>query len=431
MKKYIQNSLPSFTRRHSRWYERILLSYFFQFITGGLVLVLSSAIPIWGIKFWTSQDPNLVTSLSASLVAFFVATFSLRKIFRLPGSESVAYVLPVTFICYSIPIGLILFFRTSYSIQIFVVGFTVTLLWCFAGFFLGRRYRLTRYAILPFGGSVELEKNHGALFKILEIPNLEGQRFNGIVADFDSPMITPEWEKFLAQCTLARIPVYSEKKIRESVTGRVKINHLSENIFGSLLPSQFYEYIKRWIDFIVALFSIPLMLPFFLIVSILIKLESKGPALFIQPRMGFRGKVFPMFKFRSMYVDKKGGGFTNPEDDPRITVVGKIIRKYRIDELPQIFNILIGQMSFIGPRPESYELSKWYEEDVPFFAYRHVVRPGISGWAQVEQGYAAEVDGMKVKLEYDFYYIKNFSFWLDLLITFKTVKTILTGFGAR
>jgi lipopolysaccharide/colanic/teichoic acid biosynthesis glycosyltransferase len=132
-----------------------------------------------------------------------------------------------------------------------------------------------------------------------------------------------------------------------------------------------------------------------------------------------------------MYIDKQGKGFTQGEDDPRITRIGKFIRKFRIDELPQIFNILLGQMSFIGPRPESLELSMWYEMDVPFFSYRHVVRPGISGWAQVEQGYAAEVDGMKVKLEYDFYYIKHFSFWLDILITFKTIKTILTGFGAR
>jgi lipopolysaccharide/colanic/teichoic acid biosynthesis glycosyltransferase len=132
-----------------------------------------------------------------------------------------------------------------------------------------------------------------------------------------------------------------------------------------------------------------------------------------------------------MYIDQKGSGFTKENKDPRITKVGKYIRKFRIDELPQIFNIFLGQMSFIGPRPESYELSQWYEKDVPFFAYRHVVRPGISGWAQVEQGYAAEVDGMKIKLEYDFYYIKNFSFWLDLLITFKTIKTIITGFGSR
>ncbi len=426
----IQDNL-NFIRRHSRWYEKILLSYFFQFLTGGFFLVVCSAIPIWGQEFWKSNDPNLVTSLMASLLAFFISTFTLRRLFRLPDSESVAYIIPVTFFCYLVPIALILFFRTTYSIQIFVVGFGVTLLWCFVGFFLGRRYRLTRYAILPFGFSKELEKNHGALFTILSKPDLEGQRYNAIVADFNSPTITPEWEKFLAKCTLARIPVYSERKIRETVTGRVQINHLSENVFGSLLPSQFYERTKRLIDLLTSLLFIPVLLPFFLIIAFLIRIESKGSPLFIQPRMGFRGKVFPMLKFRSMYIDKRGEGFTKHSADPRITEIGKFIRKFRIDELPQVFNILIGQMSFIGPRPESYELSQWYEKDVPFFAYRHVVRPGLSGWAQVNQGYAAEVDGMKVKLEYDFYYIKNFSFWLDLLIAFKTIKTVLTGFGAR
>ncbi|MCG6152936.1 exopolysaccharide biosynthesis polyprenyl glycosylphosphotransferase [Leptospira bandrabouensis] len=419
------------TRRHSRWFERILLSYLFQFISGGIVLIVTSAIPIWGVKFWNSNDPNLYTSLATSLFSFLIATFSLRKLFRLPASESVSYVLPISLICFAFPIGIILFLRTSYSIQIYVIGFLVTLLWCYAGFFLGRRYRLIRYAILPSNSSADLISSHGALFSVLNSPDLNGQRYNAIVADFSSPMLSPEWEKFLAKCTLARIPVYSEKKIREFVTGRVKIDHLSENVFGSLLPSEFYETVKRWIDIFTAVALIPIFLPLFLVIAILIKLESKGPAFFIQPRMGFRGEVFPMLKFRSMYIDKKGSGFTNPIDDPRITKIGKFIRKYRIDELPQLFNILIGQMSFIGPRPESFELSTWYEKDVPFFAYRHVVRPGLSGWAQVEQGYAAEVEGMKVKLEYDFYYIKNFSFWLDLLITFKTIKTVFTGFGAR
>jgi len=427
---FLQDNL-NFIRRHSRWYERILLSYFFQFLSGGFFLVVCSAIPIWGIEFWESDDPNLVTSLLASLLAFFISTFTLRRLFRLPESESVSYIIPITFFCYLIPIGLILFFRATYSIQIFLVGFGVTLLWCFAGFFLGRRYRLTRYAILPFGTSKELEKNHGALFKILSKPDLEGQRYNAIVADFDSPIITPEWEKFLAKCTLARIPVYSEKKIRETVTGRTQIQHLSENVFGSLLPSQFYEYTKRWIDLVASVLLIPILFPIFVIIAIVVRIESPGSPMFIQPRMGFRGKVFPMLKFRSMYIDKKGRGFTDNTGDPRITKVGKTLRKFRIDELPQVFNVLIGQMSFIGPRPESYELSQWYEKEVPFFAYRHVVRPGLSGWAQVNQGYAAEVDGMKVKLEYDFYYIKNFSFWLDLLIVFKTLKTIFTGFGSR
>jgi lipopolysaccharide/colanic/teichoic acid biosynthesis glycosyltransferase len=175
----------------------------------------------------------------------------------------------------------------------------------------------------------------------------------------------------------------------------------------------------------------PIFIIILLIFSLWIKLDSKGTVFFSQKRMGYRGKVFTMYKLRSMYIDKYGTGFTGEKEDPRITKVGKIIRKFRIDELPQIINVLKGDMSFIGPRPESFELSKWYEKDVPFFAYRHIVRPGLSGWAQVNQGYAAEVDGMNIKLEYDFYYIKNFSFWLDVLIAFKTIRILTTGFGAR
>lgn len=420
-----------YTRRHSRWFEQILLSYVIQFLAGCGILILATAVPIWGFRFWESSDPNLFSTLSTSVLAFGIATFSLRKIFRIPGSETVSYVLPVTTLSFMIPIGFILWNRTTYSLQILFVGYAVTLLWCYMGYFIGRRYRMIRYALLPFGDAKEFYDFHGALFQILKKPDLDNQRFNAVVADFSSNEIPPDWEKFLAKITLARIPVYSTRKIRESLTGRVKINHLSENEFGSLLPSSFYETVKRWIDISTCILIVPLLMPFLLVVAASIRIESKGSPIFIQPRMGFRGKTFRMLKFRSMYIDKKGSGFTKPDDDPRITKVGRLIRKFRIDELPQIFNIFIGQMSFIGPRPESSELSKWYEKDVPFFAYRHVVRPGISGWAQVNQGYAAEVDGMKVKLEYDFYYIKNFSFWLDLLITIKTIKTIFTGFGAR
>lgn len=427
---YTQDN-SDYTRRHSRWFEKILLSYFLQFSVGCGFLLLGTAVPIWGWQFWNAKDPNLVTTLTTTVIAFWISTFSLRKIFRIPGSETVAFVLPVTTISFFIPIGFILWNRTSYSLQILLAGYLMTLIWCYMGYFIGRRYRMIRYALLPFGEAKNFQNFHGALFKTLSIPSIENQRFNAVVADFSSNDLTPEWETFLAKCTLSRIPVYSTRKIRESLTGRVKINHLSENEFGSLLPSSFYELLKRLIDFFTCLILIPILFPFFIIIAISIRFESPGSPFFIQPRMGYRGKVFNMLKFRSMYVDLKGKGFTNSENDPRITRIGSFIRKFRIDELPQVFNIFLGQMSFIGPRPESYELSQWYEKDVPFFSYRHVVRPGISGWAQVNQGYAAEVDGMKVKLEFDFYYIKNFSFWLDLLITFKTIKTILTGFGAR
>lgn len=118
-------------------------------------------------------------------------------------------------------------------------------------------------------------------------------------------------------------------------------------------------------------------------------------------------------------------------DDARITRIGHFLRRSRIDELPQVFNVLRGQMSFIGPRPEAIALSKWYEEHLPFYLYRHIVRPGITGWAQVNQGHVADLDSVSQKLNYDFFYIKNFSSWLDALIVIKTLKTMITGFGSK
>jgi lipopolysaccharide/colanic/teichoic acid biosynthesis glycosyltransferase len=119
------------------------------------------------------------------------------------------------------------------------------------------------------------------------------------------------------------------------------------------------------------------------------------------------------------------------DEDHRVTRIGKFLRRYRIDELPQIINILKGEMSWIGPRPEAVALSLWYEKELPFYRYRHIVRPGITGWAQVTQGHVANVDEVLWKLQYDFYYIKNFSFWVDVLIVARTIRTVLTGFGAR
>jgi lipopolysaccharide/colanic/teichoic acid biosynthesis glycosyltransferase len=152
--------------------------------------------------------------------------------------------------------------------------------------------------------------------------------------------------------------------------------------------------------------------------------------------MGYGGRTVTMFKFRSMThrpeqtEDPRAAAVTRNADQ-RVTRVGRFLRRYRIDELPQAFNVLRGEMSWIGPRPEAIPLSLWYERELPFYRYRHIVRPGITGWAQVNQGHVAEVDDVLWKLHYDFYYIKNFSFWVDLLIVARTIRTMLTGFGAR
>jgi lipopolysaccharide/colanic/teichoic acid biosynthesis glycosyltransferase len=157
--------------------------------------------------------------------------------------------------------------------------------------------------------------------------------------------------------------------------------------------------------------------------------------LFRQRRLGLSGKPIMVAKFRTMRVldageDERGSAMTGHEDD-RITRIGAFLRRSRIDELPQILNILKGEMSWIGPRPEALVLSSWYVGEIPFYRYRHVVRPGISGWAQVNQGHVAHVDEVHEKLQYDFFYIKYFSPWLDLLILFRTVKTMATGFGSK
>jgi lipopolysaccharide/colanic/teichoic acid biosynthesis glycosyltransferase len=170
------------------------------------------------------------------------------------------------------------------------------------------------------------------------------------------------------------------------------------------------------------------------LVALAIRAEGPGPILFRQARIGYAGARITVYKFRTMrpvdIEDERRAAMTGDGDD-RITRVGAFLRRTRIDELPQIFNILKWQMSWIGPRPEAEVLSVWYTSELPFYRYRHVVKPGISGWAQVNQGHVAEVEEVNRKLQYDFYYIKYFSPWLDLLILFRTIKTMLTGFGSR
>ena len=188
---------------------------------------------------------------------------------------------------------------------------------------------------------------------------------------------------------------------------------------------------KRLIDLLFLILVSPIAVPLMLVIAFWIMLDSEGGPFYIQERMGLGGKYFKVVKFRSMTVDHSGSHYTEKDESYRITRVGKFIRKYRLDELPQFWNVLKGEMSLIGPRPESAKLAEWYQKEVPFFMYRHVVRPGISGWAQVMHGYAAGVDEMKDKLAFDLYYIKHFSLWLDLLIWYKTIKTVVTGFGSR
>jgi lipopolysaccharide/colanic/teichoic acid biosynthesis glycosyltransferase len=185
------------------------------------------------------------------------------------------------------------------------------------------------------------------------------------------------------------------------------------------------------VDVFVAVLILPLASLIWAAAAVLIKLDSRGPVLFLQDRVGYRGKTFRIYKLRTMRVAAEGAHYTEAHD-PRVTRVGTFLRKYRIDELPQILNIFKGEMSWIGPRPEPKSMSYQRQSKIPFYSYRYIVRPGITGWAQVNQGYVDDnPDVVKYKLDFDFYYIKNLSLWLDMVIVLKTIGIIVTGFGSR
>ena len=190
---------------------------------------------------------------------------------------------------------------------------------------------------------------------------------------------------------------------------------------------------KRAVDLLLATFFLVVTAPLIALAALAVWIEDSGSMLFRQTRVGLHGSDFELLKLRTMITgaEHQGAGYAVDRDDPRITRVGRLLRRHRIDELPQIINILRGEMSWIGPRPEAISLAEWYEREIPFYVYRHIVRPGISGWAQVHQGNVAAVDAAKLKLEYDFYYIKHFSFWLDAIIAMKSVRAIVTCFGSR
>jgi len=270
---------------------------------------------------------------------------------------------------------------------------------------------------------------------VLREPKLPPGRAPVLIADLRSEM-DPKWERLIATTAVAGHPVYHLKQVQESITGRVEIEHLSENSFGSLLPNHSYNKVKRLFDLALALALLPVLLLPGLAIALLIKLESPGPAFFRQLRRGYRGNTFIVVKFRTMVhrPDQEASGkdaAITRDGDRRVTRIGRFLRRSRIDELPQIWNILRGEMSWIGPRPEALALSEWYEAELPFYSYRHIVRPGISGWAQVNQGHVSDLEDVKEKLHFDFYYIKNFSAWLDLLILGRTIAIMFSGLGAK
>ena len=240
----------------------------------------------------------------------------------------------------------------------------------------------------------------------------------------------------LLQLSLAgQVTIEEGASFYERITGRVSLNMLRPSwlIFtGRGRQAKLSEFTRIAVHWLVALIGAILSLPIVLFTAVLIKLESRGPVFYRQERVGKNGRTFVLAKFRSMRVDaEKDGPAWASKKDSRTTRVGRIIRKIRVDEIPQFWNILKGEMSFVGPRPERPHFVAQLAEEIPFYEQRHLIAPGLTGWAQIKYPYGASIEDARQKLQYDLFYIKNQSLILDAIILFETIKIILFGRGAQ
>lgn len=396
-----------------------------------LLLSLATPIVVVGLQSTFSQSFYQDGRLNSLLLVGLANAASLLVLSRLRRLPTVRLetIFPAIYLLFlSLGVVVLLLTRASYSLSMMLPSaliFGVSLM-----FVLLRVHRRHMRVGLFDHELEDLVAPHASVTKLHHPKDIVDAPIDLVVARFAQPNVASSMVMQRAMM-LSDVPMIGLADFLEASEGMVqpdRIPSLNQVAFDQRLA---YQFVKRIFDLVLAILMLPAAFLLAGPIALAIKQTSPGPVLFRQARMGWRGKTFVIFKFRTMRTDHEGQGFTISKDEERITSVGKFLRKTRLDEIPQLINIIKGEMSWIGPRPESLELAKWYCRDVPLFRIRHLVRPGISGWAQVNQGYAAGVEDVTVKVRYDLYYIKHLSLWLDITILLKTIIVVLSGRGSR
>ena len=439
LKKMTHSQAPTSLDRQRPARGRLSAILLGQPVELGAAILLAVALPYLSRFQWDGPHDwdywHFLAHWQALLVvvAGVVLTHLLiRQISSYPGADAISSVLPAASLAFALVSVAIAAGRLEHVRSLLLGGYLATLAWYIGFTHLRARLTRPRLALISMGTSTGL-MGVGAIdwVKITRPGDVELARgCDGVVLDLGADL-SGEWRTFLAACASAGMPIYDSSKARELLTGQVELARAADLGLDVLLPKRGYIAAKSAIDFVAAVSLLPVALPILVLCAVAIKLDSPGPVFYVQGRVGFRGRHFDCIKLRTMTVDAGRGPSYTLANDARVTRVGRLLRRSRLDELPQIFNILRGQMSWIGPRPEAAPLAAEYELHIPYYAFRHAVRPGISGWAAVRQGNVAEVEAATLKLKYDFFYIKNLSPALDALIACRTVWIVLTGFGSR
>jgi lipopolysaccharide/colanic/teichoic acid biosynthesis glycosyltransferase len=323
---------------------------------------------------------------------------------------------------------------TSHA-NVFYVSFISINIWCFLISFIRLvfiRTHIFNYRVLSHPDLV-LSLTNSNKVKVVVSDDPEPNMYNKLDAIVVSKKVeyNHNWESLITYASVFDIPVIDITRYEELVENRLSIAQLQDSwvVAGLNIPI-WYQFLKSLLERVLTILLIPILLPVFILVGIVIITTMGGPIFYCQYRIGLGNKPFKVYKFRSMLNNSDSAGET-VDGDNRITKFGAFMRKFRVDELPQFINILKGDMSLIGPRPEWVETAEVFEKEIPLYRIRSMVKPGITGWAQVTQGHTIGEFGNYEKLKYDLYYVKHYGPILDIKIIIKTVYTVLTGFGAK
>ncbi len=442
-----------FSSRYSGLYEALLVA---------AVCAAASAVASAGGEFTTGEFNAFV----GSCVCAVVASIYQRRLgpSLLPdGGLYALWALISTFSAFSI---LIFLMRLESSRQVVVVAFLASLTTMGALHLLRWAFWRPRFAAIP-GGRFDIEDSnipaqwfrlpddfpalvlgetqHPDRFEAELTRHCGGFAVDGLVGDLHHHH-SPEWQRLFVRSVMNSYPIFHFREVEEQFTGKISIDYLSENQFGSILPYRPYMHFKLAFEFLATLLLLPLLAGIVIMVAAAVYITSGRPVFYSQRRVGYRGRWFTIWKFRTMITEPRPEPESKSHGGPAgnsakqllardrgsaelVTPIGRFLRRYRIDELPQFFNVLRGEMSWVGPRPEIVDLVELFRTKIRFYNYRHVVLPGITGWAQINQGHVSTQAEAVEKLRYDFYYLKHFSPWLDFVILVRTVRVIFGGKG--
>ncbi|MFA0159675.1 sugar transferase [Vibrio sp. 10N.261.46.A3] len=395
------------------------------------LLSIQLIITSWCLFTYSHLPNTVLNSMVLVIFVFLLTTYTLPSKNRLFLNKQ--HELIITLLSsYGISALFIILVRIDYSRPALIIGAALTFIWIIIYYRLHKKQNITLYSLTGSVDNVDSRYKNITVYQYQKDISLHQikKSSDGLVTNLHE-IYSTDTVQLLADCALAQIPVYHSEVITERLNRQVSTTHLSETTLQSIIPNSRYLKIKSALEVALILLFLPITILLCSIISALLYIQDPGKVIYTQTRVGKNGTNFTLYKFRTMYnsTSIKNAKFATKEKH-RIHSIGALLRKFRLDEIPQLLNVLKGEMSLIGPRPEQPIFVEIYKQQIPFYNYRHTVKPGITGWAQINQGYTDNSESTQTKLGYDLYYIKHYSFELDLTIAIKTVRTLLTTDGS-